>query len=287
MKPDDDPHLYAGALVKSISIENLLQKRAVVLAEVARACAMLRNASAVAAAAGLGFPRFRVDEHRYDRGNLTDITDTEIENVTARIMDRAAWQHLLEESGLRTFMDAKARQQWNEAIDKGTFPDLTRENIAATFAQMHDTRAAMFERGVCEIFRALSWHYKTNRPFKFGKRLVLRGMRSQVSGGKWGFRSLGWPNDNTCSKLDDLERAFHVVEGVPEPDHREGWRSRLKYGDTLDTPIPESTYMTVRSFRNGNGHLTFKRPDLVEQLNRIIAKHHPDALPHDHAEAAT
>ena len=35
----------------------------------------------------------------------------------------------------------------------------------------------------------------------------------------------------------------------------------------------------VRGYRKGTVHITFRRPDLVEQLNNIIARHYPDALP--------
>jgi hypothetical protein len=35
----------------------------------------------------------------------------------------------------------------------------------------------------------------------------------------------------------------------------------------------------IRCGSNGNGHVQFLRLDLVEQLNKIVAKHHPGALP--------
>lgn len=33
--------------------------------------------------------------------------------------------------------------------------------------------------------------------------------------------------------------------------------------------------------KKGTEHLTFKRPDLVDQCNRILAKRYPEALAHD------
>ena len=38
-------------------------------------------------------------------------------------------------------------------------------------------------------------------------------------------------------------------------------------------------YLRIKLFKNGNGHVTFLRPDLVARLNRILAKHCPGALP--------
>ena len=40
-----------------------------------------------------------------------------------------------------------------------------------------------------------------------------------------------------------------------------------------------SCELDIRTFKNGNGHVTFTRPDLVERMNLIIAKHYPGALP--------
>jgi hypothetical protein len=43
--------------------------------------------------------------------------------------------------------------------------------------------------------------------------------------------------------------------------------------------VAENDYVSIRTFMNGNGHVTFKRIDLVDKMNRIIAKHYPGALP--------
>jgi len=53
----------------------------------------------------------------------------------------------MNESGLRTFMDAKARPEWDENIAKSKVPELTRENIAATLQTIHASRGALLERG--------------------------------------------------------------------------------------------------------------------------------------------
>lgn len=48
---------------------------------------------------------------------------------------------------------------------------------------------------------------------------------------------------------------------------------------TARGPLLNDDYLHLRWFKNGNGHITFKRPDLVEQMNLILAKHYPHALP--------
>ncbi|HDG9794859.1 TPA: DUF4942 domain-containing protein [Raoultella planticola] len=38
-------------------------------------------------------------------------------------------------------------------------------------------------------------------------------------------------------------------------------------------------YFTIRNFQKGTTYLTFKRPELVEKMNNIIAKYYPNQLP--------
>lgn len=269
---------FEGLPVKSVSIENMLNQREAVIERVRRAVADLREAARLAGAAGLGFPRFRIDECRYDMG-LIDQEDGAVEGVVRKIVDRGAWQHLMSESGLRSLMDATARAAWDRGIEKGEFPDLTAATVAATFQQLHGARGDMFDRGVIAVFKGLSWDYSTNRPFKFGKRIVMRFVRAEVKprDGSTGL-SLGYVNHDKANQLDDLNRVFAVLDGKPEPDHRGGWFHLLSQARTLRDPEPENEYMRVRCFRNGNGHIQFLRLDLVEKMNAILARHFPGAL---------
>ncbi|MCC8463084.1 DUF4942 domain-containing protein [Photorhabdus bodei] len=40
----------------------------------------------------------------------------------------------------------------------------------------------------------------------------------------------------------------------------------------------EDDLFIIRYFQKGSGHITFKRLDLVERMNDIIAKHYPGML---------
>lgn len=273
---------HAGQLVKSVSIENMVNQRAAVLERVRNAIGVLREARDIARQANIGFPRFKLEERRYMGCAVLD-TDraADTEDAIVREVDAFAWQYLMTESGLRTFMDAEARRKWDEGIAKGDFPPFTLESVEATFRNLYWARGEMFERGVLEVFKHLSWDYKTNRPFAFGKRIILRYVRGSITAARGGGTSLGYVNHDKANQLDDLTRVFHVLDGKPEPDHRAGWYSLLGRADKTTDPDAENDYMRVACFRNGNGHATFKRMDLVDKMNQILAKHYPDALPHD------
>ncbi|KVD76687.1 hypothetical protein WS62_31800 [Burkholderia sp. ABCPW 14] len=258
-------------LVPSISIANLGNQRVAVVQRVRAALDLLGEAQQLAKSANLGFPRLVLDES-YGCHGRPIITGEyakrdEAEAAMVRIIDIRGWDYLLSQSGLRTFMDSKAREQWSNQIAEGDVPELTAANIEATFTQLYGARGDMFERGVLECFRQLSWNYKSNEPFRFSRRIILKYL---FSGGFLNYRA--------TDKLDDLIRVFFVLDGKPEPDHRHGAHVLVAGDRQSRRTEAENDYFHLRWFKNGNAHLTFKRPNLVEQMNRILAKHYPNAL---------
>lgn len=49
--------------------------------------------------------------------------------------------------------------------------------------------------------------------------------------------------------------------------------------DNPHQQVFEDDMFTIRYFQEGSGHITFKRLDLGERMNDIVAKHYPGALP--------
>lgn len=278
-------------LVPSISIANLVNQRAAVVERLTQAIELIRDAHGIALAAHVGLPRFVIQHatSNYRGSGELPITprsyepDTNgprrgnderelagVRELMLKAIDSGGWQYLMSQSGLRSLMDATARAKWDKAILEGDTPELSEANIRSTFKMLHDSRGEMFERGVIACFKSLAWDYKTNLPQKFGKRIVVTYLNG--SGGY-----------HKGDELDDLLRVMHVLDGQPEPDHRHGVYALLRsaslccYGAMAG--VVENDYLHIRCFKNGNGHVTFKRPDLVVQMNLIIAKHYPGALP--------
>lgn len=288
-------------LVPSVSVANMVNQRAAMIDRMRQAFTLIQEAADIADNANLGMPRVMISNDYGRHAGEMMVADARIRTDSSgkpwtlerspavdlerklRLgIDCAAWQYLMSQSGLRSLMDAEARKKWDEAVSKGDVPEFTEPNVRSTFGMLHDARGEMFERGVITCFKGLSWDYKTNLPQKFGKRIVMRFIRGQVTPGRYGGggTSLGHVNYTSCDKLDDMERVLSVLDGKPEPDSaRRGWYSRLVGCDKTTDPDAASDYISVRSFRNGNGHATFKRLDLVDRMNQIIAKHYPGALP--------
>lgn len=287
-------------LVPSVSVANMVNQRAAIAQRMRQAFELIQEAADIAEAAHLGMPRVTLSTGygRHADGlciaaariktdsqgkpwTIEASPQADLERLLRLGIDTSAWQYLMHESGLRTFMDAEARKKWDRAVSEGDIPEFNEGNVRSTFTMLHDARGEMFERGVIACFKGLAWDYKTNLPQKFGKRIVIRFLRHQILSA-WrspSTGSLGSVNYSSTDRLDDLARVFHVLDEKPEPDVRQGWYKRLSAVNRTSDPDAADDYMSVRSFRNGNGHVTFKRLDLVDRMNRIIARHYPGALP--------
>ncbi|HGW6104728.1 TPA: DUF4942 domain-containing protein [Citrobacter werkmanii] len=195
--------------------------------------------------------------------------------VIARNIDRGIWRDLMLKSGMLTLMDAEARSQWAKNLEDGDLPAINEANILSTFKQLHCNKQDVFERGVINIFKGLSWDYKTNNPCYFGKRIIVNSL---VKHDKWGYSlNWGWRRD----QLVDLERMLYLLDGETIPDNRHDVSTRFMdfVRDNPHQQIFEDDLFTIRYFQKGSGHITFKRLDLVEKMNDIVAKHFPGALP--------
>ncbi|WP_156170218.1 DUF4942 domain-containing protein, partial [Yersinia similis] len=153
-------------------------------------------------------------------------------------------------------------------------PAISEANILSTFEQLHQQKDDVFERGVINLFKGLSWHFKTNSPCQFGKKIIISNL---VSCNQWGFTlNQGYRRD----QLADLERMLYLLDSKPIPDNRGDVTIRLTehIRDNPSKDVYEDAFFSIRYFQKGTAHLTFKRPELTERMNDIIAKHYPGML---------
>lgn len=210
--------------------------------------------------------------HRYDSW-LTEKADKAMPAVTHNI-DRSIWRDLMLKSGMMALMDAQARDQWHKNLEEGDLPAISEANILSTFEQLHLNKMDVFERGVINVFKGLSWDYKVNSPCRFGKKIIINNL---VMHNRWGFSlNWGWRRD----QLADLERMLCLLDGKSVPDNRRDISIRLMdyIRDNPGKDVYDDAYLSIRYFQKGTAHLTFKRPELVEKMNDIIAKHYPGML---------
>ena len=204
---------------------------------------------------------------------LIEKRETAMKAIT-RNLDRGIWRDLMKKSGMLSIMDAQARDQWYNSLEKEDIPVVSEANILSTFEQLHLNKIDVFERGVINVFKGLSWDYKTNSPCSFGKKIIVNNL---VAHSRWGFSlNWGWRRD----QLADLERMLFLLDGKPIPDNRGDVTTRLMehIRDNPSKDIYEDDFFSIRYFQKGTVHITFKRIDLTEKMNDIVAKHYPGML---------
>ncbi|EOH3236734.1 DUF4942 domain-containing protein, partial [Morganella morganii] len=205
------------------------------------------------------------DGHRYDCW-FTEKTDKAMKAMTRNI-DRRIWRDMMNKSGMLTLMDAQARDEWHKSLEKNDIPAISENNILSTFEQLNHDKQAVFERGVINVFKALSWDYKTNSPCRFGKKIIMDGL---VSYNRWGFSfTHGYRRD----QIVDLERMLTLLDGKLLPDNRADIACRLSdhIGQQRTSEVYDDELFRINYFQKGSAHIAFKRPELIERLNDIIA----------------
>lgn len=261
-------------LINSTNIEHIVTGRNAALVQIEQIIEQLDAISRLTSEIGGGTAQdwSMKSGHRYDSW-LTEKADKAMPAVTRNI-DSSIWRDLMLKSGMIALMDAQARDQWHKNLEEGDLPAINEVNILSTFEQLHQNRMDVFERGVINVFKGLSWDYKTNSPCSFGKKIIINNL---VAHNRWGFNlNWGWRRD----QLADLERMLFLLDGKPIPDNRSDITTQLMahIRDNPDKDVYEDEFFRVRYFQKGTAHWTFKRLDLVERMNDIIAKHYPGML---------
>ncbi|CRX41137.1 z1226 protein [Yersinia enterocolitica] len=261
-------------VICSTSIERVVSGRNAALAQIEALIHQLEDISAITNSIGGGIARDWAMRQDFRCGCwLMEKAETAMPVIT-RNLDRSVWRDLMLKSGMISIMDAQARDEWHKNLEEGDLPEISEENILATFEHLHHSKGEVFERGVVNVFKGLSWDYKTNSPCSFGKKIIINNL---VTHNRWGFSlNWGWRRD----QLADLERMLFLLDGKPIPDNRGDVTTRLMEHIRYHPGVQsyEDDFFSICYFQKGTAHLIFKRLDLVEKMNDIIAKHYPGML---------
>lgn len=191
-----------------------------------------------------------------------------IESLTKEI-DSRLWRQAFDLTGFLELMDREALSKFENENSRDPAP-FTIDNVRATFLTLFQDADDMFSRGLVNVFRRLNKRYRTNdQAFKLERKVVLtyifqlnwsRGLRVHYGAGATG-------------ELNDLDRVFHVLDGQKHSPRR----LETALNAALECAAPwvyEDEYFQVKGYRNGNAHFVFKRADLIEKANKVIADYY-------------
>jgi len=193
-----------------------------------------------------------------------------------RLTDTDVWAHLVQITDLERLMDKKAKDQLNQQLLTDP-PEATEENVVATLTQFALDADTIFKRGIAECFSNLDRRFRSHDGWKIGSRVIL-----SHAFGEWG----GWSfYTNHRDTLQDIERTFFVLDGRVPPATYAGIvsaveDSRRGRSGPRQSEI-ETEFFRVRCFMNGNAHVWFKRDDLVEKVNKLLAEYYGAVIPEE------
>ena len=174
------------------------------------------------------------------------------------------WRSLIEKTGIITLMDSETRRKMDKDLETQPL-ELTKANILYVLQDLYERRDTILANSLINVFRSLTRRYKSN------DRLQLSDKRIIIYIGQGMYRS-----NNYTDKLTDLDRIFHFLDGKAMTTNRLETLGYLAcYGDNDEL---ENDYFRIRIFMNGNAHIYFKRKDLIDQCNRLIAYHYKNQI---------
>ena len=261
-------------IISSTSIERIVTGRNTALERIGALIRQLDTVSQLTSDIGGGTSNDWAMRPGYRYGSwLIEQPDAAMKAITCNI-DRSIWRDLMKKSGMIALMDAQARDEWYGSLEKDDIPAISEANIISTFEQLHQRKAEVFERGIINVFKGLSWNYKSNSPCKFGKKIIVDGL---VQYDRWGFH---FRHGRRREQLSDLDRMLNLLDGKPVPENRNDLAVRLDaHISKQHASVFEDEYVEIRYFQKGTGHIIFKRSDLIDKMNGIVARYFPATLP--------
>lgn len=194
-----------------------------------------------------------------------------------RYIDQRMWRLAFDRTGLLQIMDAKAVKEFEAGLEKKDAPAFTMDNIRTTYLHVYQQREELFSRGIVNIFRRLCREYKTNAEAAFripeGK-IIVTWWAERSYGGK-GLRI----RYERQEEVNDLDRVIKILDGkqhIPQSLHT---AINAAWGNDQ---VFEDDYYQFKGYKNGNAHVKFKRPDIIEKANELIHNYYngnsvPDA----------
>ena len=208
-----------------------------------------------------------------------------------RNLDISVWSHLIGVTDLERLMDKTAKDALRQALLSDP-PEATEENIFATLQSFAADADMIFRRGIATCFSSLDRRFRSHTGWKIGSRVILT--RAFNEWGSWNYHG------NERDTMQDIERAFLVLDGKQQPardgkqqpaidgeDDPAKFVSIVRYveasrkGMGTQQSVAESDYFRVRCFHNGNAHIWFKRDDLLDKVNKLLAEYYGEVIPEE------
>ena len=191
-----------------------------------------------------------------------------------KTIKRGVWKAILDHLQINKVASQKRKDELYQHLEKDELPEVTLAAIFDIVESFRQNAGEMAKESYLAAYKTLrpghyyQHGYKTNQKSNdlgIGIKVILAGKVEHNYNG--GFRVNHYRRDD----LVEVDRVFHLLDGTPFQANG-SYNSPLVDGiETCKDGEGQTDYFSWRCFGNGNLHLTFRRPDLVRQLNQICA----------------
>lgn len=205
------------------------------------------------------------------------VTISQVSSAAAAIkaLNADYWSRAMNLTDVIDNMPASKRNEWHDLIREQKAPDFSPDAVRSTLQEMLINREVFFAQKVDEIFKGLSRQHITNRPEGFSKRMIMNYV----------FSEYGYPNHAQVQYISDLRGVVARLSGRGSEKN-----NRYIFGSTYDLLYDarknqhgkkieiDAGAIVIKAFKAGTLHLDIA-PDIALEMNRILAKLYPTAIP--------
>ena len=201
-----------------------------------------------------------------DNKPYLDDINTDIKDYIKSI-DGQLWIQLLEKS-IKPITSSKRYSEIYQQVRDNPI-EFTEANIVEFLSQLPDLQKDLVTNLIESLYKRMypgRWEqYKTNKKavFSFPKKYIY----------KQAFAYFSLIEPHARDFLNDLQKLFLLVDNKTS--------GSLDYYSLLSTKVEiaakegnlyEDEYFKIKTFKNGNIHITMKREDLINKINEILFK---------------
>lgn len=260
-----------GELMPRQTIAALVEQHDAIQVQAVDGIVALFNAQAQMKAACGGYASVLPDAYGYRRvDSWITFGDVGLAAGHAhRAIREGFWKYTLAQTGIEMMMSPADRERMGKMFEEHKTPPFDLVNVVATLQGLAENSGEIFKgaaRAVWELFRPGTGHWnkhKTNKDCSAIQRKVIL---------TWGFYGGGSYLDlDRKQRFNELNKVMYVLDGkgLPKADNNLG--SQMEQARRNGVPGLETEYFSLAWFKVGTIHLTFKRLDLLAELNKIGA----------------
>jgi hypothetical protein len=190
-------------------------------------------------------------------------------NEAAHELRDRAWQYLFNQTQIGQRIPSIYKDKFNARIASQKNMAFSKDNILAVFNDFIMNEDQIYQETIMAAFDAITSEnanvggWKTNHPTKVKRKFIM----PNVTYNPYGTISAGY----NMPKLDDIDKAMARING--DDIMQVTTMKKIIMDPRNDTgTLYESTYFTLRWYKKGTAHVTFKDQHLWEQFNIIASQ---------------